>query len=52
MIARCTCDYPAQDQIYGRGMRLFNDRLNGKAPRCTVCGKDGPKPGSDGPKKK
>jgi hypothetical protein len=38
VIAPCTCQHADQDKIYGKGMRLFNERANpDKPPRCTVC---------------
>lgn len=40
MILACNCSNTAQDELYGRGMRLFNERTNNKPPRCTVCGRD------------
>lgn len=51
MIMRCTCDHKGQDALHGRGMRVFNERTNNKAARCTVCGKDG-KASVDTPPKK
>jgi hypothetical protein len=39
MIAKCTCEHPFQDKMYGRNMRVFNENTSGKC-RCTVCGKE------------
>lgn len=38
---QCNCTGPAaeyQDKIYGKGMRLFNLKLDNKGAKCTVCG--------------
>lgn len=39
---RCNCHSEFQDNLYGKGVRLFNeigkDRNSGY--RCTVCGKE------------
>lgn len=40
-IAKCDCKSEFQDQLYGKGMRLFNLRDQKKHPhegKCTVCG--------------
>ena len=38
-IKRCTCESAFQDQLYGKGNRLYNLREDGKRGTCTVCGK-------------
>ncbi len=44
MISNCTCEHEAQDRIHGKGKRVFNSTLKGKAGptvyRCTVCLKE------------
>ncbi len=35
----CGCKHPMQDEMYGDGKRLMNERASGGL-RCTVCGKD------------
>lgn len=41
MILRCTCEHEYQDEKYGKGMRVHNERAKDpKSPqeyRCTVC---------------
>lgn len=42
MIKKCTCQNQGQDDLHGRGQRVFNEVKypNGSAEiRCTVCGK-------------
>lgn len=42
-VFHCTCKSDYQDEIYGRGNRLFNPRGKGDkidGYRCTVCGKE------------
>ena len=39
----CTCKSDFQDERYGSGMRVFNERISGSKSsgwRCTVCGKE------------
>ena len=42
LIRQCSCEHPDQDNMYGRGKRVFN--LNGgkdgkqRKYKCTVCG--------------
>lgn len=37
----CTCKHEFQDEMYGKGKRLFNQMGDsGKKWRCTVCGKE------------
>lgn len=35
MIATCTCTHKGQDELHGRGKRVFN--LGKTSYRCTVC---------------
>lgn len=54
MILRCSCTYPMQDQLHGRGMRVhnaFKDKRGELSYRCTVCLKER-KPGGDVAEKK
>lgn len=40
---QCTCKHDFQDQKYGKGIRLFNERMAGTKTngwRCTVCGRE------------
>lgn len=37
MILHCTCKHEWQDQRYGRGLRVHNQKKN-LDWRCTVCG--------------
>lgn len=43
MILPCTCEHKAQDELHGKGMRVFNWAKNANNKqggyRCTVCGK-------------
>lgn len=43
-IAKCNCEHKSQDELHGKGMRAFNPCKaktgDGKAYRCTVCGKE------------
>lgn len=41
-VMKCNCQHESQDELYGKGMRLFNEcTVNGKdGYRCTVCGKE------------
>ncbi len=58
MILSCVCTAAsspaakAQDELYGKGMRVHNPRLNNKAPRCTVCGRENKSAGNVTPEKK
>jgi len=39
----CNCVSEFQDERYGRGIRVFNERIAGNKNigwRCTVCGKE------------
>lgn len=42
-VLSCTCEHRAQDRLYGKGKRLFNERAadqkNSRSFRCTVCGR-------------
>ena len=39
-VMNCTCAHEAQDKIYGKGQRLFNEAgKDCNKYRCTVCGK-------------
>ena len=35
MIATCDCNHPGQDELHGKGKRVFNPCVKGY--RCTVC---------------
>ena len=41
---KCTCKSEFQDEMYGKGVRLFNSCGDNKGKvtvyRCTVCGKE------------
>ena len=42
-IFQCTCKNEFQDQVYGKGYRLFNPKGKGEKVdgyRCTVCGRE------------
>lgn len=44
MIRFCSCNHKGQDDLHGKGRRVFN-KLKGKTStderyRCTVCGKE------------
>lgn len=42
VMKQCNCESKFQDELYGKGMRVYNIREgkgNGKA-RCTVCGRE------------
>jgi hypothetical protein len=39
----CTCKSEFQDERYGKGIRVFNEKIAGSKNngwRCTVCGKE------------
>lgn len=39
----CTCVSEFQDKLYGKNMRVFNERIAGSKNngwRCTVCGRE------------
>lgn len=44
IVNHCTCKSEFQDNMYGKGMRLFNTCGDNKGKvtgyRCTVCGKE------------
>lgn len=48
MIHPCTCPHKDQDDIYGKGRRLFNEgaknKSGGQLMKCTVCGTKIPVP--------
>lgn len=43
IIMKCTCKHEGQDELHGKGMRVWNKTTKGKAAssadvwRCTVC---------------
>lgn len=37
---KCSCEHEIQDEMYGKGIRLFNPCKFGAGWRCTVCGKE------------
>lgn len=37
-IMLCNCQHESQDQLYGKGMRLWNRLGDSDSYRCTVCG--------------
>lgn len=41
---KCTCNSEFQDELYGKGIRLFNTCGDNKGKiteyRCTVCGRE------------
>lgn len=42
-VMRCNCQHEFQDEVYGPGMRLFNEKVSGNKVngyKCTVCGKE------------
>ena len=42
-VFKCNCKSEFQDEIYGKGNRLFNPRGKGEkldGYRCTVCGRE------------
>lgn len=39
MILKCTCIHKDQDELHGKGNRVYNV-LKTPAARCTVCGKE------------
>ena len=36
-IMPCSCQHQSQDEIYGKGMRLWNRMGDSDNYRCTVC---------------
>ena len=36
-IMTCSCQHPGQDEMYGKGMRLWNRLGDSDSYRCTVC---------------
>ena len=43
-IKKCNCQHKAQDEMYGKGMRVHNSMRTDKQNkwRCTVCGNEKP----------
>ena len=42
-ILTCTCSHAGQDEMYGKGRRLFNPTGKNQTSdnyRCTICGKE------------
>ena len=37
-IMACGCQHQGQDEMYGKGMRLWNRLGDSDSYRCTVCG--------------
>lgn len=37
-IITCSCQHSSQDELYGKGMRLWNRLGESDSYRCTVCG--------------
>ena len=37
-IMPCQCSHSSQDEMYGKGMRLWNRLGDSDSYRCTVCG--------------
>lgn len=37
-IMLCQCSHSSQDEMYGKGMRLWNQLGDSDSYRCTVCG--------------
>lgn len=37
-IMLCSCQHESQDELYGKGMRLWNRLGDSDSYRCTVCG--------------
>ena len=37
LVRKCSCEHDAQDQMHGKGRRVWNETYNGY--RCTACGK-------------
>lgn len=44
-IMACSCQHTSQDEIYGKGMRLWNQLGDSDSYRCTVCGNSNKGPG-------
>ena len=39
-ILKCTCKHEGQDELHGKGMRVFNSTSKDDTYRCTVCEKE------------
>ncbi len=39
IIKKCTCDHVSQDELHGKGNRVFNLSQDKQKATCTVCGK-------------
>ena len=37
-IMTCSCQHVGQDELYGKGLRLWNRLGESDSYRCTVCG--------------
>jgi hypothetical protein len=37
-IMTCSCQHAGQDELYGKGLRLWNRLGESDSYRCTVCG--------------
>lgn len=37
-IMQCSCTHQSQDEMYGKGMRVWNQLGDSDSYRCTVCG--------------
>lgn len=37
-IMTCSCQHASQDELYGKGLRLWNRLGESDSYRCTVCG--------------
>ena len=42
MVKECNCEHKSQDEIHGKGKRVYNEftKNNVKMARCTVCLKE------------
>ena len=40
MIRKCSCKHEEQDELHGKGNRVFNPTTKDKGYRCTVCEKN------------
>lgn len=54
MILRCVCSHEQQDQLHGKGMRVFNKCAGKRVDiyRCTVCNAEKNHHEAEGKKKK